>query len=93
LRQDKRHRHKLQLFFEILCAIEEDRISTGMAKPTHVQHFSRLSYDKLMNHFTVLEMKGMIYRDNNGLVSITDRGQKYIKQYAELITFVDNVSL
>ncbi len=93
MRQDKRHRHKLQLFFEILCAIEEDRISNGMAKPTHVQHFSRLSYDKLMNHFTELEMKGMIYRDDNGLISITSRGQKYIKQYSELITFIDNVSL
>ena len=93
MRQDRRHRHKLQLFFEILCAIEEDRISNGKAKPTHVQHFSRLSYDKLMNHFTELEMKGMIYRDDNGLISITSRGLKYIKQYSELITFIDNVSL
>jgi predicted transcriptional regulator len=64
-----------------------------MAKPTHVQHFSRLSYDKLMNHFTELEMKGMIYRYDSGLISITSRGQKYIKQYSELITFIDNVSL
>jgi predicted transcriptional regulator len=93
LRQDKRHRHKLQLFFEILCAIEEDRINTGMVKPTHVQNFSRLSYDKLMNHLTELEVKELIYRDDNGLISITSRGQKYVKQYAELITFIDNVSL
>lgn len=71
--QDKRH--KLQLFFEILCAIEDDRISNGIAKPTRVQHFSRLSYDKMMNHLAELERKGMIHRDN-GLILITNKGHK-----------------
>ena len=37
-----------------------------LPKPTHIQHTSRLSYDKMMNHFNELEKKGMIiYRRNN----------------------------
>jgi predicted transcriptional regulator len=91
LRQDKRH--KLQLFFEILAAIENDRISNGTAKPTHIQHFSRMSYDKMMNHMSELEIKGMIYRDDNGLISITTKGHKYVQQYSKLITLVEGVTL
>jgi predicted transcriptional regulator len=91
LRKDKRH--KLQLFYEILTAIEDDRISNGAAKPTRIQHFSRMSYDKMMNHMSDLEIKGMIYRDDNGLISITSKGQKYVKQYSELITLVEGVTL
>ena len=55
------------------------------AKPTHIQHYSRLSYDKMMNHLMELEAKGMIHRSTNGLVLITSKGREFIKQYSELI--------
>lgn len=78
LKQEKRH--KLQLFYEILCAIEEDCVRNEVARPTHVQHFTRLSYDKMMNHLSELEEKGMIHRVS-GLVAITAKGKKFIEQY------------
>ncbi|HEY7080966.1 MAG TPA: winged helix-turn-helix domain-containing protein [Nitrososphaeraceae archaeon] len=95
MRQDRRH--KLQLFYEILCAIEDDMITNEIAvaaKPTHVQHYSRLSYDKMVHHLGELERKEMIYRhDNSGLISITSKGLTFIKQYRALIILIESVGL
>jgi len=90
LRQEKRH--KLQLFYEILCAIEEDAMHNEAARPTHVQHFTRLSYDKMMNHFDELEEKGMLHRIS-GLVAITAKGKKFIEQYHELVALIESAGL
>ncbi|HLG36928.1 MAG TPA: winged helix-turn-helix domain-containing protein [Nitrososphaera sp.] len=90
MKQEKRH--KLQLFFEILCAIEEDTIHNDVAKPTHVQHFTRLSYDKMMNHFEELEQKGMIHRVS-GLIAITAKGKKFIEQYDQLMNLIESAGL
>ncbi|HEV8387974.1 MAG TPA: winged helix-turn-helix domain-containing protein [Nitrososphaera sp.] len=90
MKQEKRH--KLQLFFEILCAIEEDTIHNDVAKPTHVQHFTRLSYDKMMNHFEELEQKGMIHRVS-GLIAITAKGTKFIEQYDQLMDLIESAGL
>jgi hypothetical protein len=51
-------RHKLQIFYEILCGIRDDMLhNDNLAKPTHVQRYSRLSYDKMIIHFAELERK------------------------------------
>ena len=92
LKQEKR-RHKLQLFYTIICAIEEDIIVNDVARPTRIQHYSRLSYDKMMNHFIELEQKGMIYRTSDGLVSITSKGRRFIKQYDELMNLLESAGL
>ena len=91
LKQEKRH--KLQLFYAILCAIEEDVTVNQIARPTRVQHHSRLSYDKMMNHLIELEEKEMIYRTGEGLVSITNKGKKFIRQYDELINLIESAGL
>ena len=94
MRQEKRH--KLQLFYEILCAIEDDIDHNKVARPTHIQHNCRLSYDKMMNHFNELEKKGMIiYRRSNtdGLISITNKGKQFIKQYNELMILIESAGL
>ena len=96
MRQEKRH--KLQLFYEILIAIEGymSNNDVTVAKPTHIQHNSRLSYDKMMNHFNELEKKGMIiYRRNNTdvLISITNKGKQFIKQYNELMILIESAGL
>ena len=64
-----------------------------IARPTRVQHYSRLSYDKMMNHLVELEQKEMIYRTNEGLVSITSKGKKFIRQYYELINLIESAGL
>ena len=91
MKQEKRH--KLQLYYAILCAIEEDVTVNRIARPTRVQHFSRLSYDKMMNRLIELEQKEMIYRTSDGLVSISSKGRKFIRQYDELINLIESVGL
>ncbi|HYA83352.1 MAG TPA: winged helix-turn-helix domain-containing protein [Candidatus Bathyarchaeia archaeon] len=96
MRQEKRH--KLQLHYEILVAIEGYMSNNDEtpARPTHIQHASRLSYDKMMNHFNELEAKGMIlyHRTNtDGLISITNKGKQFIKQYNELMILIESVGL
>jgi predicted transcriptional regulator len=93
LKQETKKRHKLQLYYAILCAIEEDTTINKVAKPTHIQHYSRLSYDKMMNHFIKLEEKGMMQRSNNGLVSITNKGREFTKQYDKMMNLVESVGL
>jgi predicted transcriptional regulator len=61
-------------------------------RPTRIQHSSRLSYDKMMNHFEELEGRGMIYRDR-GLITITSKGRKFTKQYNELVNLIERVGL
>ena len=90
MRQEKRH--KLQLFYEILCAVEEDAMYNEVARPTHVQHSTRLSYDKMMNHLGELEEKGMVHRVS-GLVAITAKGKKFIEQYDELTRLIESAGL
>ena len=90
MRQEKRH--KLQLFYEILCAVQEDSMHNEVARPTHVQHYTRLSYDKMMNHLSELEEKGMIHRVS-GLVAITAKGVKFIEQYDDLTRLIESAGL
>jgi predicted transcriptional regulator len=90
LRQEKRH--KLQLFYEILCAIEEDAMHNEVARPTHVQHSARLSYDKMMNHLTELEEKGMIHQVS-GLYAVTAKGKMFVEQYDQLTRLIESAGL
>ena len=90
MKQEKRH--KLQLHYEILCAIEEDMMQNDNVRPTRIQHSSRLSYDKMMNHFDELEGKRMIYRDR-GLISITSKGREFTKQYNDLVNLIERAGL
>ena len=94
MRQEKRH--KLQLFYEILCAIEDDIVHNKVARPTHIQHNCRLSYDKMMNHINQLEQKGMIHTQiekNNGSISITGKGKMFVERYNELLNLIESVGL
>ena len=90
MKQEKRH--KLQLHYEILCAIEEDTMQNDKVRPTRIQHSSRLSYDKMMHHFDELQRKGMIYRDR-GLIVMTSKGREFTKQYTDLVNLIERVGL
>ena len=93
MKQEKRH--KFQLHFEILCAIDDSIINRHAARPTQIQHISRLSYDKLINHLNELEQKRMINIDKENKVSITltDKGKMFLKQYKKLVNLIDSTGL
>ncbi|MFZ0223640.1 MAG: winged helix-turn-helix domain-containing protein [Candidatus Nitrosopolaris sp.] len=89
MRQEKRH--KLQLFYDIICAVEDNMVNSQSARPTHVQHYC--SYDKMLNYVDELEKKGMIFRGSGGLISITDKGREFTEQYSQLINLIESAGL
>jgi predicted transcriptional regulator len=91
LRQEKRH--KLQLFYDIISAVEDNMINSESARPTHVQHYSRLSYDKMLNYIDELEKRGMIFRDSNGLISVTEKGREFTRHYSQLMNLIESAGL
>jgi predicted transcriptional regulator len=68
-------------------------INNESARPTHVQHYSRLSYDKMLNYVDELEKKGMIFRGDGGLISVTNKGREFTQQYSQLINLIESVGL
>jgi len=90
LKQEKRH--KLQLHFEILCAIDDGIINYQIVRPTNIQHICRLAHNNLINHLVDMEQKGMIGRDieNNGSITLTQKGKMFIKQYKKLVNLIDS---
>jgi predicted transcriptional regulator len=93
LKQEKRH--KLQLHYEILCAIDDSRMTYQIVRPTNIQPICRLAYNKLINHLIYMEQKGMIHRDmeNNGSITLTQKGKMFIKQYKKLVNLIDSTGL
>jgi predicted transcriptional regulator len=85
--------HKLELFYTIMCAIDEETIMTGAARPTRIQHHSRLSYDRMINHFTELEEKRMVQRTTGSVVSITVKGREFVSQYDLLMRLIESADL
>jgi predicted transcriptional regulator len=86
-------RHKLELFYTVMCAIDEEIIMTGAARPTRIQHYSRLSYDRMINHFTELEEKRMIQRTTGSVVSITVKGREFVSKYDQLMRLMESADL
>ena len=81
MKQEKRH--KLQLHYEILCALDDSVFTYQIVRLTNIQHICRLSYVKLINHLIDIEQKGMIHRDmeNNGSITLTKKGKMFLRQY------------
>jgi predicted transcriptional regulator len=76
-----------------MCAIDEETIMTGTARPTLIQPHSRLSSDRMINHFTELEEKGMIQRTTARVVSITVKGREFVSQYDRLMRLIESADL
>jgi len=68
-------------------------INSESARPTHVQHYSRLSYDKMLNYVDELEKRGMIFRDSNGLISVTEKGREFTRHYSQLMNLIESAGL
>jgi predicted transcriptional regulator len=80
----KLKRNKLELYNDILSAIERELIEGG-AKPTRVQSLSNLAYDKLVRYLDELESKKMISQDP---LEITERGRDFLQDYDRIKGFV-----
>lgn len=89
--QRRERRHKLQIYYDILRAIQEEATYEGGAKPTRVQFLSNISYDRLSYYLDELESKKMIRRADTLL--ITEIGLKFLRDYEEIRNLTERMGL
>ena len=85
-------RHRLQLYYEILSAVELAITNEGNAKPTRVQHLSNMSYDRLKRHLVELDKTGLLSL-KDGTVFLTDKGRDFLRSYDQLTNLMHTIGL
>jgi len=86
----KERRAKLDIYFAILTAIQEEEAVEG-AKPTRIQYKSGMSYDKVARHLKVLQEKKLIIKKE--FYHMTEKGHKFLAEYSQVRDFVDRMNL
>lgn len=89
--QRKERRHKLQIYYDVMYAIQQEAMNEGGAKPTRIQHLSNMSYDKLMRYLDELESKGMINKSST--LTLTDKGNEFLKDYYKVKDLIERMGL
>lgn len=89
--QRRERRHKLRIYYDILCAIQQEGTYEGGAKPTRVQFLCNVSYDRLSHYLNELESQKMINMSDT--LSLTEVGLKFLKDYAELRNLTERMGL
>jgi predicted transcriptional regulator len=74
----------MQIYNDILNAVANE-LTDGQTKPTRVQLYSNLSYDKLIRYLTELENKNLIIKDP---ITITEKGRDFLQDYDRIASFV-----
>lgn len=85
--QNQLRRSKLQIYFDILVAINE---VGGDAVQTRIQGKSNLSYDKFAKYLIELRKKKLIQVES---LSLTDKGREFVKKFDSISVFLDRLGL
>ncbi len=80
----------MEIYNDILSAINNLELTNGEAKPTRVQSLSNLAYDKLVRYLNELEGKKMIMQDP---LQITEKGRDFLQDYDRIKGFVLDMGL
>ncbi len=89
--QRRERRHKLQIYLDILSAIQEEATYETGAKPTRIQHLSNMAYDKLQLYLDELEAKNMIYRKDK--LSLTEQGREVLIESQRVKALIERLGL
>jgi predicted transcriptional regulator len=71
-------RNKIQIYYDILNAVNLESNNGEGAKPTIVQIHSNLAYDKLAKYLSELEMNEMILQNP---LRITEKARDFLENY------------
>ena len=86
----KERRSKIQLYFDIISAIVEDRQSNEFVSPTRIQFKCNTSYDKLTKYLIEMENRQIIEREKS--IKVTDKGMQFHKDYSKINELIIDVS-
>ena len=79
-------RGRLEIYHDILSAIQEDSQNNEKISPTRVQFKSNLSYGKLKEFVSSMVEKKIL--EDETTMKITDSGIKFYEEYTEIRTMI-----
>lgn len=79
----------MEIYNDILHAIKTES-QVGEVKPTRIQHYSNMSYDKMSKYLKELESKKMI---SNSPIKITEKGKKFLSDYEKINDFLSEMKI
>lgn len=79
--QSKEKRSKMELYYAVLSAIQDDSTHNYSVKPTRIQFLVGTSYDKLTVYLDELKEKKLVKLNP---IIITEKGKKFIREYNKI---------
>ncbi len=83
-------RNRIQIYHDILSAINDENEVDVSIKPTNIQYKSNLSYNRLMSYIQELMMKGFIVNKQDKIL-VTDKGYEFLTNYNKLLELVKGI--
>ena len=84
-------RGKLEIYYDILVSIREEKINSKMVKPTRVQHRSHMAYDKMLRYLNELASKDLISKKPP--IRITEKGENFMSDFEKIKEQFDKMTL
>ena len=86
----KDKRSKLQIYYDIIVAINQDKNENEKVSKTRIQQKCNTSYDKLVKYLDEMEQKGLIQTSQD--IEITQRGQKFFNDYSRVNNLIEEIT-
>lgn len=86
----KDKRSKLQIYYDIIGAINQDKLENDTISKTRIQQKCNTSYDKLVKYLDEMEQKGLIQANQD--IEITQKGHKFFNDYARVNNLIEEIT-
>ena len=86
----KDKRSKLQIYYDIIVAINQDKIENEKVSKTRIQQKCNTSYDKMVKYLDEMEQKDLIQTSLD--IEITQRGQKFFNDYSRVNNLIEEIT-
>ena len=86
----KERRAKIQLYYDIVSAIVEDRQNNDSVSPTRIQFKCNTSYDKLTKYLEEMKDRQIIAQEKS--IRVTEKGMKFHHDYSKINELILDVS-
>ena len=84
-------RGKLEIYYDILASIREEKLANKAVKPTRVQHRCNMAYDKMLRYLAELARKDFISKKSP--IRITEKGENFISDFEKIKEQFDKMTL
>ncbi len=87
-RKQKPKRTMMEIYYDILTGIEQERAVSRTVKRTRVQQHSNLSYDKFSRYLQDMSQRGLVQLNP---LSITEKGREFLHDYGRIRHFMSEI--